>query len=303
MLQQPAIKSHLTAHSDTRYTLAIEPLLPGYGYTLGNSLRRVMLSSIPGFAVTKVRINDITHEYQALEGVVEDALDVILNLKNLRAKIITDDEEATLELTKSAQGEVTAEDFEKNAKVEVLNKDLYIATINKGVELKIEVTITRGVGYLSVDQINFSNSNPQEIVVDALFSAVSNVALNVEKVRVGENTDFDRINVNFDTDGTVDAQEVVDYALNSIIDTFQKIQSSFGVEETPQAQQSEDAIVKANQEEEDEGIDLPKTILRILDKNDIKTLAQLREREKEVADFPGITETHIKKIAKLLAAS
>ena len=138
MLQQPAIKSHLTSHSDTQHTLVIEPLLPGYGYTLGNSLRRVMLSSIPGFAVTKVRINDITHEYQALEGVVEDALDVILNLKNLRAKIITDDETVTLELNKSAQGEVTAEDFEKNAKVEVLNKDLYICTINKGVELKIE---------------------------------------------------------------------------------------------------------------------------------------------------------------------
>ena len=86
------------------------------------------------------------------------------------------------------------------------------------------MTIERGVGYLSVDQINFGNSNPQEIVVDALFSAVSNVALKVEKVRVGENTDFDRINVNFDTDGTVEPQEVVDYALNSIIETFQKIQ-------------------------------------------------------------------------------
>lgn len=303
-IEQPAIKSQLISHTDTKHTLTVEPLLPGFGYTLGNSLRRVMLSSVPGFAVTRVRINDITHEYQALEGVVEDALDVILNLKNLRAKIITDDEAATLELHKSTTGEVTAADFAKNAKVNIINEDLYICTLNEGVELKIEVTLERGAGYLSVDEINFGNSNPQEIVVDALFSAVSNVALNVDKVRVGENTNFDKITIDFTTDGTVEAAEVVNYTLSSVIEMLQKIQSGLAAagstEVLPAVSVVEQDIV-AEEVSEDEEINLPKTILRILDKNEITTLSQLREREKEVADFPGITEAHVKKIKKLLA--
>lgn len=306
MLNQPAIKSSLSSHANNKHTLTIEPLMPGYGYTLGNSIRRVMLSSIPGFAVTKIKINDITHEYQALDGVVEDALDVILNLKNLRSKIITDDEEVTIELKKKKEGEVTAADFEKNAKVEIVNPDLYICTINKSVELNIELTVSKGVSYLSVDQIDFNNSNPQEIVVDALFSAVTNVALNVEKVRVGENTNYDKISIDFDTDGTIEPNSIVDFTMKTVIDLFQKIHSSFltgGAVELDSIEPEDVSVVKVQEDAvpENEPIALPKTILKILEKNDITALNQLVERKDEVKDFPGITEAHIKKITKLLS--
>lgn len=301
MLNQPAIKSSLVTHTNNKHTLTIEPLMPGYGYTLGNSIRRVMLSSIPGFAVTKIKINDITHEYQALEGVVEDALDVILNLKNLRSKIITDDDEVTLVLKKKKEGEVTAQDFEKNAKVEIVSPELYICTINKSFELNVEVTISRGVGYLSVDQIDFNNSNPQEMVVDAMFSAVTNVALNVEKVRVGENTNYDKISIDFDTDDTVEAESIVDFTMKTVIDLFQKIHSAFLSGESAELASIEPEEVSVVKVEEEEPIDLPKTILKILDKNGIAVLNDLVARKDEVKDFPGITEAHIKKINKLLS--
>jgi DNA-directed RNA polymerase subunit alpha len=302
MYTQPAIKSQLSSHSDFKHTLTIDPLLPGYGYTLGNSLRRIMLSSIPGFAVTKIKINDITHEYQALEGIVEDAIDVILNLKSLRTRIITDDESVVLELNKSTDGEVTAKDFEKNAKVEILNSDLYICTVNKGINLNIELTIERGVGYLSVDQINFSNSNPQEIVVDALFSSVSNVSLNVEKTRVGENTNYDKVIIDFITDGTVEPEEIVDYSLDKVIETFTNIKSSLKASTNEASIVGEKVTSIDNEIKVENNLDqleLPKTLVKILEKNNISNLEDIKSRMDEISDFPGITEAHIKKIEKL----
>jgi DNA-directed RNA polymerase subunit alpha len=299
MLNQPSIKSNLVSHNETQHTLTIEPLMPGYGYTLGNSIRRVLLSSVPGYAVTRVKINNITHEYQTLEGVVEDALDVILNLKNLRCSILTDDEEVSLSLTKSDSGAVTAADFAKNAKVKVINEDLYICTINDKIELNIEVIIEKGVGYLSVDQINFNNSNPQEIVVDALFSSVRNVALNVEKVRVGENTNFDKIIIDFETDNTVEAEEIVKFSMDTIIDIFEKIRSSFGASNST-VETIATAPTETSESKIEDVLDLPKTVLKILEKNEILTLSDLQNRQDEIEEFPGITEAHMKKISKLL---
>jgi DNA-directed RNA polymerase subunit alpha len=294
VLQHPPIKSKLVTHQDNRYSLIVEPLLPGYGNTLGNALRRVLLSSIPGYGVTKIRINDLTHEYQAIEGVVEDALQVILNLKSLRAKILTDDQMVVLTLNKKSAGEVLASDFAKNPKVRIANPDLYICYLDKEAELNIEVEIARGIGYLSSEDIKPSSStNPQDIIVDTLFSPITNVFLDVEQVRVGDKTNYDKIEIGFETDHTVEGKEVVDYALRTLIDQYTKIQSALQSRsedtkfQTVQVEQAETITIAEGKNEE---INLPTRIKNILAKNGIKTNTELKERYQEVSEFPGITE-------------
>jgi DNA-directed RNA polymerase subunit alpha len=293
-LAQPPIKSHLISHSNTLHTLVIEPLMPGYGYTLGNSIRRVLLSSIPGSAVTRIRINEITHEYQPIQGVVEDALDVILNLKLLRAKILTDDERVVISLSKNKEGEVRASDFVVNGKAEVVNPDLYICYLNSGSKLDIELEISNGVGYLSVEEINLAdNTNPQDIYVDAVFSPVVNVSLNVEQVRVGEKTNFDKLQINFETDNSIDPREVVEFVIKNLIDLLTKTLSSFESSlgnhaleaESVQVNSKPDFAVSKNDE-----INLPTRIKNILEKNEIVTNQELISRIAEVEQFAGITE-------------
>jgi DNA-directed RNA polymerase subunit alpha len=292
-INQPTIKSQLVKHSEGSYQLSIQPLTPGLGYTLGNSLRRIMLSSIPGFAVTRVRINDITHEYQPVKGIVEDALQIVLNLKLLRANIITDDETVVLSLKKETRGEIHASDFEENAKVKIINKDLYICTLDNDAELSIEVEIAKGIGYLSSDQIKFaSNTNPHDIYVDALFSPVSNVSQNVEQVRVGDKTNYDMIDMAFVTDETVPAKEIVEYALGLSISTYQNILKSMNVELDTVTTNIVSSKSDKNDGNNDE-LDLPKRIKDILNKNEIFTIAELVERLSNVEEFAGITEKSI----------
>lgn len=295
-LNHPPIKSHLISHDESKHTLVIEPLLPGYGHTLGNSLRRILLSSIPGYAVTRIRINEITHEYQPIQGVVEDALDVILNLKLIRAKIKTDDEKVVVTINKNAEGEVTAGDFANN-KVEIFNPDQYICYLNKDAKLTIEIEVSRGVGYLSVDQINLAeNTNPQDIYVDALFSPVTNTALEVEQVRVGDKTNFDKLEISFETDRSIEASEVVEFILSLTIDLFSKILSSFqaslGAQPTvaPKETASKDPSAEKVDSGADDSINLPTRIKNILEKNGISTNSELINRIDDIEEFAGITE-------------
>lgn len=307
-LSQPNIKTSLVKISENLHTLVIEPLLPGYGHTLGNSIRRVLLSSVPGSAVTKIKINEITHEYQAVEGVVEDALDIILNLKLIRAKILTDDEKVTLILTKNKEGEVLAKDFAKDAKVEIVNPEQYICFLNKDAKVEIEIEISKGVGYLSVEEINLANNaNPQDIYVDAVFSPVVNSSINVEQVRVGDKTNFDKLSVSFETDKSVSADEVVEFIFNNLIDLFSKILSSFQVSNEPTSNVIKPAKLLKSEDVEiasTDTINLPAKIKNILEKNDVKTNSELIARLSEVEEFAGITEktfTIIKDYIKTIA--
>jgi DNA-directed RNA polymerase subunit alpha len=287
---QPQIKTSLLAQSDNKYLLSVEPLIPGFGYTLGNSLRRVLLSSIPGCAVTKIKINDLTHEYQTIDGVVEDAIEVILNLKALRANIITDDNSVTLSLHKNVAGDITVNDFESNAKVSLINPDLYVCSLDKDADLTIEVEITKGTGYLSVEQIKFANNpNPYDIYVDALFSPVSNVALNVEQVRVGDKTNYDRVEITFDTDNTTDVVNIVNYAIDLVVGILSNLKLSLNNKSIEIV--SNDVVVdSADATNIPADLNLPKRIVNILEKNNISSNSDLIARLTEVEDFPGITE-------------
>lgn len=302
----PSIKSELQNLGDDSFKLIVGPLMPGFGYTIGNSLRRIMLSSIPGFAVTKVKINDITHEYQAIEGVKEDALDVVLNLRMVRAKIKTDEESVNLVLKNIKGGKIYASDFSTNSSVEILNPDLYICEVAPGKKLNVELEISRGHGYIAYEERNLrANTDPNSILVDASFSPIKNVALEVKKVRVGDKTNFDSIEVTFDSDGAVDAAEVCKYSLELSVNLFQKILSSFGAEtdgkKALKSSKEEAENTTEDTQNDGENLDgLNSRVVKILNKNDIFNKKDLIVRKDEISEFSGLGDKMIKEIEEFL---
>lgn len=186
----------------TKSTIVMEPFARGFGNTLGNALRRVLLSSINGFAVTSVKIEGVMHEYSAIDGVKEDVLDIIMNLKSL-AVTKGDSSQAILKLSANKSGPVYAGSIEVPAGVEILNKDLIICTLNKGAKIEMQMNIECGKGYVVAEQGKKSDRPVGTIMVDAMFSPVKKVAYRVENARVGQITDFDKLIMEIDTNGTI----------------------------------------------------------------------------------------------------
>jgi DNA-directed RNA polymerase subunit alpha len=197
--------------------VTIEPLERGWGDTVGNSLRRILLSSLQGGAVVSVRIDGASHEYTTLEGVTEDVTDIILNIKQLRLKLLAD-EDVTLKLEVTGKGDVKASDIEKNSGVEILNPDLHIATINADAKLKIEMRVSDGRGYVAAEQNKREDDPVGTIPIDSIFSPVTKVNYVVQNTRVGQRTDFDRIILDIWTDGSISVEDAVGYAAKLLYD-------------------------------------------------------------------------------------
>lgn len=208
--------------TESQARLVIEPFFHGYGRTIGNGLRRVLLSSLTGAAVTAVKIKGVPHEFTAIPGVQEDAVDVILNLKGLRLKMHSE-QPVKLTLKKSGKGPVMASDIEANADVEVVNKDLQIATITDDkAELEMEIVVSRGRGYLPTEEREPTGEIGM-IAVDALFSPVRNVGFQVVDTRVGEITNYDKLIMDIQTDGSITPQEAVKQSVAILIDHYNLI--------------------------------------------------------------------------------
>lgn len=204
--------------------LTIEPLHHGYGTTVGNALRRVLLSSLPGAAVTTMKIKGVQHEFSTVAGVKEDVLDIMLNIKKLRMKVHSE-EPVTLKLVTNKEGAVTAAAFEKNADVEIANPDLVLATITDGKSnFDMEITVSRGRGYVPTEERDSAPTEIGVIAVDAMFSPVRNVGFRVENTRVGEVTNYDKLIMNITTDGTVTPQEAVEQATKILLNHFSWVQ-------------------------------------------------------------------------------
>lgn len=197
--------------------VTVEPLERGWGHTVGNSLRRILLSSLQGGAVTSVRIDGAPHEYSTLEGVAEDVTDIILNIKQLRLKLLAD-EDVTLRLEVTGKGDVKASDIEKNSGVEILNPDLHIATINADAKLNIEMRVSDGRGYVAAEQNKREDDPVGTIPIDSIFSPVTKVNYVVENTRVGQRTDFDKIIFDIWTDGSISVEDAVGYAAKLLYD-------------------------------------------------------------------------------------
>ena len=206
VIQRPKVEALSDGEGD-RQLFAIGPLEPGFGHTLGNSLRRTLLSSIPGAAVTQVRFDDALHEFTTIKGVTEDVTDLILNLKDLVLQVYSD-EPVILRLDVRGPTDATAGDLQTTSDVDILNKDLHIATLNAKGRLAIDITIARGRGYVSADRNKTSNTIGV-IPVDSIFSPVRRVSFAVEPTRVEQSTEFDRLVLDIETDGSISAREAL----------------------------------------------------------------------------------------------
>lgn len=210
--------------------LVVEPCFHGYGTTLGNALRRVLLSSLPGAAVTAVKMKGVSHEFQAVKGIKEDALEIILNVKSLRLKCFSD-EPVKLFLSVKGAKTVTAADITPNADVEIMNGDLVIATVTEdSAVFDMELTVRRGRGYSPTEERVNETHELGTIAIDALFSPIRNVGYRVENTRVGEITNYDKLIMNIETDGTVTPQEAVEQSAKLLIDSFSLLTNRKGSE-------------------------------------------------------------------------
>jgi DNA-directed RNA polymerase subunit alpha len=215
----PSKMNFTQGENANEYVMTIEPLHYGYGTTIGNTLRRVLLSSLEGAAVTAVKIKGAQHEFSTIAGVKEDALEVIMNLKKLRLRVHSD-QPVTIRLEVNGRiGAVTAEDFEANADVEIVNKDLTIATLtDKKESLIMDVVVQKGRGFLPTEEMDTTGFEIGLMAVDALFSPVVKVGMRVENTRVGEITNYDKLVMNITTDGTLTGVEAVSAATKIIQD-------------------------------------------------------------------------------------
>lgn len=192
----------------TQGTFVIEPLLPGYGTTIGNALRRVLLSSLPGAAMTTIRVNNATHEFSTLPGITEDLVEIIMNLKQVRLKL-HGDEPTTLKLNVKGSKSVTAADFEPNSQVEVMTTDTHIATLDKKGDLSIEAKVERGRGYLPTEKRKSEKLPLGMIAIDAIFTPIRKVNFVIENTRVGQETNFDKLIIEVTTDGTINPAQAI----------------------------------------------------------------------------------------------
>jgi DNA-directed RNA polymerase subunit alpha len=266
-------------------TIMIEPLEQGYGHTLGNALRRVLLSSLPGAAITTMRITGADHQFSSVPGVTEDVLELSLNLKQVRIKA---DKAGTGVVRVSVKGPatVTAADLDPEAGFSVVNKDQHIATLAKGHNLEMEMTVSTGLGYEIADEKKVSGIG--EIVLDALYSPVIKVSYKVDSTRVGRRTDYDRLILSVATDGTISPIEAVKQAAQILANQFSQIVSPVVIEEKePEVSLSpeEAEALRLTVEE----LDLPTRIANALRKGGFKT----------VGDLQGVSKMTIAKVKNL----
>ncbi len=229
IVQRPSIEEEPI--TDIRSRFVVEPLEPGFGYTLGNTLRRTLLSRIPGAAITSVRIEGVQHEFSTIEGVVEDVVDFILNLKQVVLRMESE-EAATLYLSAKGKSDVSAGDLKVPAGVEVVNGDLHLASLSSSGRLEVELTAERGVGYRSADR-NKKSDTIGVIPVDSIFSPVRKVAYRVESTQVGMMTDFDKLVIDVETDGSLTASEALSSAgktLRELFGLFAEMDEGIGLE-------------------------------------------------------------------------
>lgn len=213
------LQSKTTSNEANSATFEMEPFFPGYGITIGHALRRVLLTSLHGSAITAVKIDGVTHEFSTIKGAKEDVIEIILNLKHLIVKSHSK-EPVTLKLNKKGPGKVTSADFTKNAQVEIIDKDQYIATLDKNSKLDMEVTIEQGYGYVPVEkrETKLALGN---IAIDAIYNPVKKINYSVENTRVGGKTDYDKLILNITTTGTISPEEALKQSIDILMSYFE----------------------------------------------------------------------------------
>ena len=281
-IEKPSIEALDLTADGTYGKFVVEPLERGYGTTLGNSLRRVLLSSLPGYAITSVKIDGVLHEFSTIDGVKEDVTEIVLNLKGVILKIHGDGPK-TIYIDASGKGEVTAGDIQVDSDVEILNPEHLIATLEDGATLKMELTADRGRGYVSAER-NKQLMQPVigVIAIDSIYTPVLKVNYTVENTRVGQITDYDKLSLEAWTDGTISAQEAVSLGAKILTDHL-----NLFVDLSDEARETETMIVKENDgkgktlEMTIEELDLSVRSFNCLKRASINTVEDLTNRSEE----------------------
>jgi DNA-directed RNA polymerase subunit alpha len=303
-------KPRVVSEAERSGTYEIDGLYPGYGYTLGNSLRRIILSSLPGAAVTSVKIPGVSHEFSTIEGVKEDVVTLLLNVRKLRLKL-TSDEPQTITLSVKGPKSVTAADFELPGQVEILNPEQHIAEVTGKITLEMEVRAERGLGYVPKEVHQKERVDIGTIALDAIFSPIRRVNYEVENMRVGDRTDFNRLRILIETDGTISAREALEKSIETMIHQLRAV-VGFKEEEVTEEQVIEevDAVLRRDDKSQDSEMlktritemNLPQRVEQALDNASIRTVGGLvRKREDDLLAIEGLGQKGLQDIKRSLS--
>ncbi len=290
----------------------IDGLYPGYGHTLGNSLRRIILSSLPGAAITKVKIKGVEHEFSTLDGVKEDVITLILNFKKVRIRLDTD-EPQTLSLKIKGPKEVTAKDIQVPGQATILNPDLHLAVLSeKSADLDIEITAEKGLGYVPKETLQKDRVDIGSITLDAAFTPIRKANYEVENMRVGDRTDFNRLRISIETDGTISPREALEKSIALMINQLKAV-VGFKEDEpevpVPAAATDESQADNSMKEIDTEllktridSLGFSSRTAKALTNANIRTLGGLaRKKESDIMDVDGLGAKGMQEIKKLLA--
>ena len=306
-------KPRVIEESEFSGVFEIDGLYPGYGHTLGNSLRRIILSSLPGAAITSVKIDGVSHEFSTLEGVKQDVIMILINLKKVRLKVTGDEPQ---EITLSAKGPktLTAKDIKTPGQVEILNGDQEIVEITgHNTALNISMTVQKGLGYATREELQKDKVEVGAILLDSIFTPVRRVNYEVEDMRVGDKTDHNRLRIMIETDGSITSREALEMAIEIMIKQLQSIvgfkEKSEQIEEKEMAEEAQNRE-KARREKDDTDPELLKTRIETMNMTtrtqnalsaaNIRTLGGLvRKKEEDLLDIDGLGEKGIQEIKKV----
>jgi|SRR5581483_8818059 len=298
-------KPKIISETESSGTYEIDGLYPGYGHTLGNSLRRVILSSLQGAAVTSVKIAGVEHEFSVMSHVKEDVITILLNLKKIRFNIVSD-EPQVLSLKVKGAKEVTARDIKVPGGVEVLSPDQHIATItDKAGELDMEITVEKGLGFVSKEILQKNRVDIGHIAVDAIFTPIRRVSYEVENMRVGDRTDFNRLRMFIETDGTITPQRALERSIETMINQLKAVVGFKEEEdmmnslssETPKKIEVDEDILKTRIET----LNLSARTQNALSNANIRTLGGLaRKKEKDILEIEGLGTKGLTEIKEVL---
>jgi DNA-directed RNA polymerase subunit alpha len=297
VMQRPTVEP-IAEEEGNRQRFAIGPLDPGFGHTLGNSLRRTLLSSIPGAAITQVRFDDALHEFDTIPGVVEDVTDIILNLKDI-VLVSHADEPVTLRLDVRGPADLTAGDIQLTSDVEILNPELHLATLNKSGRVAVDITVDKGRGYRSAEA-NKASETIDVIPVDSIFAPVRRVSFDVEPTRVEQSTEYDRLVIDIETDGSISPRD----ALASAGDTLRSLVSLVAdMSDEPQGLElGELAVTSAGSPDLDlpiEDLDLSERPRNCLKRAQVNTVGELVQKTED--DLLAITNFGQKSLDEVIA--
>ncbi len=301
-------KPRVVSEEDRSGTYEIDGLYPGYGYTLGNSLRRIILSSLPGAAITSVKIPGVAHEFSTIEGVKEDVVTLLLQVRRMRLKLSTD-EPQTLTLSVKGPATVTAADFKLPGQVEILNPEQPIAEITGKTTLEMEVNVERGLGYVPKEVHQKERVDIGTIALDAIFSPIRRVNYEVENMRVGDRTDFNRLRLVIETDGTMTPREALEKSIETMIHQLRAV-VGFKEEEVVEEEVQEEAPARRDEKATDAEtlkiriteLNLPPRVEQALDNASIRTVGGLvRKREDDLLAIEGLGQKGLQDIKRGLS--